>query len=59
MYNVYKGTWWRANKFETEDKQMIQIYPHGQTREKYEKKFPFDCYIMLDEFKVVKEVVEV
>jgi len=59
MFTVYKGIWWRYNKFETEDEIMITIFPYGLTGDMYKKKFPFDCYIMINEKFIVKEVVEV
>lgn len=57
---TFKGTYISINKFAIdEDNTIISVYPYSIIADKYEDKYPFDCYIQIDENNTVKNIVEV
>lgn len=51
------GTWIKYNLFIDENGEKIEIYPYKITGDKYEKKFPLKCFMLIDGDEVI-EVLE-
>lgn len=54
---TFKGTWIDCNRFYTEDKKVIRVYPHQKTLKQYQSLFPLKCYMMITSDNTVKEIV--
>lgn len=57
MFKCLRGTWVKYNKFIDEKGEVIIIYPYGMTGDKYRNLWPLNCYILLDEKSILREIV--
>jgi hypothetical protein len=51
-----KGTWVSFNLFITEDNERIEVYPYKKFAEQYQRKWPLDCYLLLDNDEIINLV---
>ena len=59
-FKVLPGVWIKANRFLTDDNELITVYPYNYIYEEWSDKLPIKCWILLElgEYNMILQVVE-